>query len=63
MYRQGTALSPPRPSKDTYAVRLGKVLLHSVAVDELMSSTRHELKHIATVHSEMFVYALSLIHI
>ncbi len=57
MYRQGTALSPPRPSKDTYAVRLGKVLLHSVAVDELMSSTRHELKHIATVHSEMFVYA------
>lgn len=38
-------------------MRLGKVFLHSVAPDELMSSTRPELKHIATVHSEMFVYA------
>ena len=50
-------LSPTRPFKDAYAVRLGKVFLHSVAPDDLMSSTRRELKHIATVHSEMFVYA------
>jgi N-acetylglucosaminyldiphosphoundecaprenol N-acetyl-beta-D-mannosaminyltransferase len=58
MCKQGTALlATSRPFKDTYAVRLGKVLLHSVAVDELLSSSRHELKHIATVHSEMFVYA------
>jgi len=58
MYKQATApLVPSRPFNDTCAVRLGKVLLHSVAVDELLTSSRHELKHIATVHSEMFVYA------
>ena len=58
MYKQGSALlTPSRTFKEMYAVRLGKILLHSVPVGELMSSTRHELKHIATVHSEMFVYA------
>jgi N-acetylglucosaminyldiphosphoundecaprenol N-acetyl-beta-D-mannosaminyltransferase len=39
------------------AVRLGKVLLHSVGNEELLSSNSHELKHIATVHAEMFVCA------
>lgn len=58
MYIQDTApLASSRVFNDTCAVRLGKVLLHSVAVDELLSSSRDELKHIATVHSEMFVYA------
>src|ERR1700733_13578474 len=50
-------LDPSRPVNPTCAVRLGKVLLYSMAVEELLSSKGHELKHIATVHSEMFVYA------
>ena len=58
MNKQSTAaLTPSRPFNGTCAVRLGKVLLHSVAVDELLSSNRRALKHVATVHSEMFVYA------
>jgi N-acetylglucosaminyldiphosphoundecaprenol N-acetyl-beta-D-mannosaminyltransferase len=58
MYKQATApLAPSRTFNDACAVRLGKVWLHSVAVDDLLSSGSHELKHIATVHSEMFVYA------
>src|ERR1700733_9236002 len=58
MSKQNNApLNPSRPVNPTCAVRLGKVLLYSMAVDELLSSKGHELKHIATVHSEMFVYA------
>jgi N-acetylglucosaminyldiphosphoundecaprenol N-acetyl-beta-D-mannosaminyltransferase len=58
MYKQNIApLVPTRPGGHTCAVRLGKIMLYSMAVDELLSSNRHELKHVATVHSEMFVYA------
>jgi N-acetylglucosaminyldiphosphoundecaprenol N-acetyl-beta-D-mannosaminyltransferase len=39
------------------AVRLGKVLLHSLDVDEIVSSNSDELKHVATINSEIFVYA------
>jgi len=38
-------------------VRLGRILLQSVGVDELLSSRSDELKHIVTVNSEIFVYA------
>jgi N-acetylglucosaminyldiphosphoundecaprenol N-acetyl-beta-D-mannosaminyltransferase len=58
MYKPTAAgLTPSRPFNGTCAVRVGKVLLQSMTVDELLSSDTHELKHIATVHSEMFVYA------
>lgn len=38
-------------------VRLGKIWLHSMALDELLSTSGNQLKHVVTVHSEMFVYA------
>ena len=48
---------PSHSDNDAWAVRLGKIPLHSVPLEELLSSSSRELKHIATVHSEMFVYA------
>jgi N-acetylglucosaminyldiphosphoundecaprenol N-acetyl-beta-D-mannosaminyltransferase len=39
------------------AVRLGKILLQSVDIDELLSNKTNRLKHIVTVNSEIFVYA------
>lgn len=59
MYKRDT-ISPPTASsgsRDACAVRLGKVLLHSVDLDEIFSASNCELKHIVTVHSEIFVYA------
>jgi UDP-N-acetyl-D-mannosaminuronic acid transferase (WecB/TagA/CpsF family) len=57
MYNQGIApLAHSHPFKGMLAVRLGKVLLQSVDVDELFVSS-YELKHIVTVNSEIFVYA------
>jgi exopolysaccharide biosynthesis WecB/TagA/CpsF family protein len=44
-------------SLNSCAVRVGKVWLHSLPLDELLSSNGDELKHIATVHSEIFVAA------
>jgi N-acetylglucosaminyldiphosphoundecaprenol N-acetyl-beta-D-mannosaminyltransferase len=44
-------------SGDSCAVRLGKVRLQSMSIDDLLSTSVTELKHIVTVHSEMFVYA------
>lgn len=38
-------------------VRLGKVSLHSMDVDQLLSNSGSELKHIVTVHAEIFSYA------
>jgi|ERR1700678_856442 len=55
---QDTALlTPSRPSNDRCAVRLGKVLLQSMDLDELLSADNDELKHVVTVNSEIFVYA------
>jgi N-acetylglucosaminyldiphosphoundecaprenol N-acetyl-beta-D-mannosaminyltransferase len=41
------------------AVRFGKILLHSMDMDQLLSSNNNndELKHIATVNAEIFAYA------
>lgn len=39
------------------AVRFGKVLLQSMDVDQLLSNSGNELKHVATVNSEIFAYA------
>jgi exopolysaccharide biosynthesis WecB/TagA/CpsF family protein len=59
LHRQLTSKRATSPSNaNSYAVRVGKLWLHSLTVDELLSSSScDELKHIATVHSEMFVYA------
>ena len=51
---------PPTASHlpdDACAVRLGKIRLHSMDDDGLLSGSGSELKHIATVNSEIFVYA------
>jgi N-acetylglucosaminyldiphosphoundecaprenol N-acetyl-beta-D-mannosaminyltransferase len=50
---QTTTHSP----EDACAVRLGKVRLQSMSIDDLLSTSVTELKHIVTVHSEMFVCA------
>lgn len=39
------------------SVRLGKVSLQSMEIDELLSGCGKSLKHVVTVHSEIFVYA------
>jgi exopolysaccharide biosynthesis WecB/TagA/CpsF family protein len=58
LHRQLTKKSATSSSNsNSCAVRLGKLWLHSMPVDELLSTNGNELKHIATVHSEMFVYA------
>jgi N-acetylglucosaminyldiphosphoundecaprenol N-acetyl-beta-D-mannosaminyltransferase len=44
-------------SSQSCAVRLGKVLLQSMSMDELLHNSSHELKHVATVNSEIFAYA------
>jgi N-acetylglucosaminyldiphosphoundecaprenol N-acetyl-beta-D-mannosaminyltransferase len=44
-------------SDSVCAVRLGKVMLHSMDIDELVSNGGNKLKHIVTVHSEIFVHA------
>jgi len=56
MHKQDS-LTPSHLSNDMCAVRLGKVLLQSLDVDELFSSESDELKHVVTVNSEIFVYA------
>lgn len=58
MHKQGIAqLTPSHPPRQACAVRLGKILLQSMDVDELLSSRDNQLKHVVTVHSEIFVYA------
>src|SRR5579862_2718519 len=58
MYTQQAApMMPSHPADDVCTVCLGKLTLHSLTVAELFSNHSEELKHIATVHSEMFVYA------
>lgn len=49
--------NPSQVSNPACAVRLGKILLQSVEIDELLSNRTEELKHIVTVNSEIFVYA------
>lgn len=44
-------------SGDACAVRFGKVLLHSMEMDQLLSSDNDKLKHVATVNAEIFAYA------
>jgi N-acetylglucosaminyldiphosphoundecaprenol N-acetyl-beta-D-mannosaminyltransferase len=39
------------------AVRFGKVRLQSMEIDELLSNTGNELKHVVTVNAEIFAYA------
>lgn len=39
------------------AVRLGKVSLQSMSIEDLLCTRGNTLKHVVTVHSEMFVYA------
>jgi N-acetylglucosaminyldiphosphoundecaprenol N-acetyl-beta-D-mannosaminyltransferase len=39
------------------AVRLGKILLQSMDIDELLSNEGKDLKHVVTLNSEIFVYA------
>jgi N-acetylglucosaminyldiphosphoundecaprenol N-acetyl-beta-D-mannosaminyltransferase len=48
---------PTHPLNQTCAVRVGKIFLHSMPLSELFSTHRDELKHIVTVHSEIFVAA------
>jgi N-acetylglucosaminyldiphosphoundecaprenol N-acetyl-beta-D-mannosaminyltransferase len=50
----------PTPSQipdSACSVRLGKISLQSVDIDDLLSTTGSGLKHIVTVNSEIFVYA------
>lgn len=42
---------------DACAVRLGNVMLQSLDINDLLSSQCPELKHVVTVHSEIFTYA------
>jgi N-acetylglucosaminyldiphosphoundecaprenol N-acetyl-beta-D-mannosaminyltransferase len=53
----GALSAPSHAVKQACVIRLGKVLLYSVGIDDLLSSSSRGLKHIVTVHSEMFVYA------
>jgi len=53
----GVPSTPTRPLNQTCEIRVGKIWLHSMPLDELFSSHRNELKHIVTVHSEIFVAA------
>jgi len=46
-----------QPEGPRCAVRLGKILLQSMAMDDLLSSAVDQLKHVVTVNSEIFVYA------
>ena len=39
------------------AVRFGKILLQSMDTDDLLSSDNDRLKHVVTVHAEIFSYA------
>ena len=58
MKKQGAVpLAPSHLPNRACAVRLGKILLQSVNVEELLSNGSNELKHIVTVNSEIFVYA------
>jgi N-acetylglucosaminyldiphosphoundecaprenol N-acetyl-beta-D-mannosaminyltransferase len=50
-------MRPATHGLDRCAVRLGKVLLHSLELDDLLSIDCAELKHVVTVHSEIFTYA------
>jgi N-acetylglucosaminyldiphosphoundecaprenol N-acetyl-beta-D-mannosaminyltransferase len=52
----GTHTSSQLPG-DACAVRLGKILLQSMNIDELLSNNGNGLKHIATVNAEIFTYA------
>jgi len=58
MNKQGAVpLAPSHLPNRACAVRLGKILLESEDIDDLLSNNSTELKHIVTVHSEIFVYA------
>lgn len=57
MTKKPTTLESARKPAPQCAVRLGKVMLHSMDLDELLSNESNELKHVATVNSEIFVYA------
>jgi N-acetylglucosaminyldiphosphoundecaprenol N-acetyl-beta-D-mannosaminyltransferase len=52
----GVQQAAPHPST-VCNVRLGKVMLQSVSVDELLSNSGNQVKHIVTVNSEIFVCA------
>jgi len=49
--------TPSNSANHACAVRLGKVLLYSMPVDQLLSSSSFQLRQIVTVNSEIFVYA------
>jgi N-acetylglucosaminyldiphosphoundecaprenol N-acetyl-beta-D-mannosaminyltransferase len=55
--RSDRAQSDCSVSHPVCAVRLGKIMLHSMDMDELLSNRSNKLKHIVTVHSEIFVHA------
>jgi len=58
MHKLNTAsLNSSHPFNEMCAVRLGKVWLQSVDLDELFLGSGYQLKHIVTVNSEIFVYA------
>jgi hypothetical protein len=42
---------------DACAVRMGKIRLQSMAIDQLLSTNVSELKHVVTVNAEIFTYA------
>ena len=46
-----------RQSSQACAVRLGKLVLQSMSMEDLLTHSGHELKHVATVNSEIFTYA------
>jgi N-acetylglucosaminyldiphosphoundecaprenol N-acetyl-beta-D-mannosaminyltransferase len=50
-------LTRPYSTIDACAIRLGKIVLQSLDIDQLLSSDGCELKHVVTVNSEIFVYA------
>jgi N-acetylglucosaminyldiphosphoundecaprenol N-acetyl-beta-D-mannosaminyltransferase len=51
------ASAPSAASTPPCAVRLGKILLHSMALDEIFATSSHGLKHVVTVNAEIFVRA------
>jgi N-acetylglucosaminyldiphosphoundecaprenol N-acetyl-beta-D-mannosaminyltransferase len=51
------AQAPTGPGAEPCAVRLGRIRLQSVDLESLLSNSGSELKHVVTVHSEIFVCA------
>jgi N-acetylglucosaminyldiphosphoundecaprenol N-acetyl-beta-D-mannosaminyltransferase len=55
--KETTLHSARTPHDQACAIRFGKIQLQSMDIDDLLSNTGSELKHIVTVNAEIFTYA------